>query len=98
MYFRALLATGFLVAALCLAGCASSPYYSSDYDRGPSYHSDYDYSYGTRYHDGYDYTYYHGIPYYGRYGYYYDYPYGTGYSDPGGYYRYHHDADDDDSW
>ncbi len=95
MYFRALLAAGFLAVALGLAGCATSPYYYSDYDSGPTIHTDYDY-YRSTSPNNYDYTYYYGKPYYGHVGRDYAYPYGSGYFDRDGYYHYYHD--NDESW
>ena len=64
MYFRTLIAAGFLAAALFLAGCTTSSYYHSDYDYGRSYRTDYDYSYRS----GYYYPY--GNGYHDRSGYY----------------------------
>ena len=61
MNFRALMAVGFLAAAMLLTGCAGT-YYSSDYDYGYGPH---------RYDNGsypYDYDHgYHGYDYYHRY-------------------------------
>ncbi len=99
MYFRTLLAAVFLAAALALTGCATSPYYYSDYDyyygaTTPT-HTDYDY-YKPASPYGYDYTYYYGNPYYGQVGRDYAYPYGSGYFDRDGFYHYYHD--NDDSW